>query len=389
MTDFYLFQTQARQYRLFENGLALVSALTLLYIGRHGQSNQGRASQIQTISIARAPRPPKNPVAPTIGIIGGGQLAKMLGQAASQLGLQTIVLSEQPHCPAASSVTRVIQGRRRTRIAARTRRSLRSCHAGKRIRGRESAWKRSKNPAIPSRPSAATMRVVQDKFLQKTALKNAGLSVPEFIDVPDLAALRRCHSHSRLAACFEKTPQRLRWQRQCHHSQRSRCAPRMGTPQWRRKRSLCGSFLPVHAGTRHHDHARHEHQERGVIRWSKPFRIITSAAPSKSRRAYSRPRRIEVTVTAPRKAIDAVQGVGTLRRRTISHRRRSHPDQRTGPARSQLRPLHHRSVRLFAIRKSSARDSGWPLGFARDALAGGGDDQPTWPRQRYRLARRH
>lgn len=33
------------------------------------------------------------------------------------------------------------------------------------------------------------MRIVQDKFLQKTALKTAGLSVPEFIDVPDLAAL--------------------------------------------------------------------------------------------------------------------------------------------------------------------------------------------------------
>src|SRR3954465_15135954 len=52
----------------------------------------------------------KNPAAPTVGIIGGGQLAKMLGQAASQLGLQTVVLSEQPHCPAASAVTRVIQG---------------------------------------------------------------------------------------------------------------------------------------------------------------------------------------------------------------------------------------------------------------------------------------
>src|ERR1700749_3067693 len=52
----------------------------------------------------------KNPVAPTIGIIGGGQLAKMLGEAASQLGLQTVVLSEQPHCPAASAVTRGLQG---------------------------------------------------------------------------------------------------------------------------------------------------------------------------------------------------------------------------------------------------------------------------------------
>src|SRR3954466_6811254 len=59
---------------------------------------------------SQMPRAPKSPVAPIVGIIGGGQLAKMLGQAASQLGLQTIVLSDQPHCPAASSVTRVIQG---------------------------------------------------------------------------------------------------------------------------------------------------------------------------------------------------------------------------------------------------------------------------------------
>src|SRR5436190_19480481 len=52
----------------------------------------------------------KNSTGPTIGIIGGGQLAKMLGQAASQLGLQTVALSEEPNCPAASAVTQIIQG---------------------------------------------------------------------------------------------------------------------------------------------------------------------------------------------------------------------------------------------------------------------------------------
>src|SRR3982750_529654 len=71
-----------------------------------GRAKVSPSNEIQP----HAPRSPKNPVAATIGIIGGGQLAKMLGQAASQLGLQTIVLSEQPHCPAASSVTSVIQG---------------------------------------------------------------------------------------------------------------------------------------------------------------------------------------------------------------------------------------------------------------------------------------
>lgn len=138
---------------------------------------------------ARPPRPPKNPVAPTIGIIGGGQLAKMLGQAASQLGLQTIVLCEQPNCPAASSVTRVIQG------SADEIDSLRELAEACDLVTLENEFVDSnlletlEKSGHPVAPSAATMRVVQDKFLQKTALKQAGLSVPEFIDVPDLAAL--------------------------------------------------------------------------------------------------------------------------------------------------------------------------------------------------------
>lgn len=135
------------------------------------------------------PRPPKNPVAPTVGIIGGGQLAKMLGQAGSQLGLQTIVLSEQPNCPAASSVTRVIQG------SADELEPLRQLADACDLVTLENEFvdanllEALEQAGHPVAPSAATMRVVQDKFLQKSALKTAGLAVPEFIDVPDVAAL--------------------------------------------------------------------------------------------------------------------------------------------------------------------------------------------------------
>ena len=152
-------------------------------------------SKTQTKSAAaeprksQTPRAPKNPVAPTVGIIGGGQLAKMLGQAASQLGLQTIVLAEQSNCPASSSVTRVIQG------AADEIDSLRQLAEASDLVTLENEFVDSnllgalEKAGHSVAPSAATMRIVQDKFLQKTALKNAGLSVPEFIDVPDLAAL--------------------------------------------------------------------------------------------------------------------------------------------------------------------------------------------------------
>jgi 5-(carboxyamino)imidazole ribonucleotide synthase len=134
-------------------------------------------------------RLPKNPVAPTVGIIGGGQLAKMLGQAASQLGLQTIVLSEQPNCPAASAVTEVIQG------SADELESLQRLADACDIVTFENEFvdanllESLEQSGHAVAPGAATMRIVQDKFLQKTALKSAGLAVPEFIDVPDLAAL--------------------------------------------------------------------------------------------------------------------------------------------------------------------------------------------------------
>ncbi len=131
----------------------------------------------------------KNPAAPTVGIIGGGQLAKMLGQAASQLGLQTVVLSEQPHCPAASAVTRVIQG------SADEIGALRELAQACDVITLENEFVDAdlledlEEAGHSVAPGSATMRVVQDKFLQKTALKAAGLAVPEFIDVPDLAAL--------------------------------------------------------------------------------------------------------------------------------------------------------------------------------------------------------
>jgi 5-(carboxyamino)imidazole ribonucleotide synthase len=113
----------------------------------------------------------------------------MLGQAASQLGLQTIVLSEQANCPASSSVTRVLQG------AADDLQSLRELADACDLVTLENEFvdanllQALEKAGHPVAPGAATMRVVQDKFLQKTALKNAGLSVPEFIDVPDMAAL--------------------------------------------------------------------------------------------------------------------------------------------------------------------------------------------------------
>lgn len=44
----------------------------------------------------------------TIGLVGGGQLARMLAIAASRLGFRTVVLEPQPDCPAAQTTNRQI-----------------------------------------------------------------------------------------------------------------------------------------------------------------------------------------------------------------------------------------------------------------------------------------
>lgn len=132
---------------------------------------------------------PRNGVAPTVGIIGGGQLAKMLGQSASQLGLQTVVLSEQTSCPAASAVTRVIKG------SADDLESLYELAAASDVMTLENEFvdadllRELESAGHKVSPGSATMRVVQDKLLQKNALREAGLAVPEFVDTPSKEAL--------------------------------------------------------------------------------------------------------------------------------------------------------------------------------------------------------
>ncbi len=46
----------------------------------------------------------------TIGIIGGGQLGRMLAMAAARLNLRTVILEPQADCPAAQTATRQIVG---------------------------------------------------------------------------------------------------------------------------------------------------------------------------------------------------------------------------------------------------------------------------------------
>src|SRR4051812_40034972 len=259
---------------------------------------------------SQMPRAPKSPVAPTVGIIGGGQLAKMLGQAASQLGLQTIVLAEQPNCPASSSVTRVIQG------AADEIDSLRQLAEASDLVTLENEFVDSNLLAALETsghtvaPNAATMRIVQDKFLQKTALKNAGLTVPEFIDVPDLAALDAAIRILGLPLVLKK--RRNGYDGKGNATIRNEADSRLAWELLNGEENalFAEAFCPftqevaimITRGTNHHSVAY------PVVETIQDHHICrTVKAP-----ARIPPTLVDAITDLARKAIDAVQGVGTF-----------------------------------------------------------------------------
>jgi 5-(carboxyamino)imidazole ribonucleotide synthase len=125
----------------------------------------------------------------TLGIIGGGQLAKMLAQSASQFGCDVVILERNEHSPASNLASETVLGdwdNPDTLLAL-----------GKLVDvvTLENEFVDADSLAALEKfghtlwPSSATVRLVQDKLLQKRALAEAGLPVPRFAPAPDSASV--------------------------------------------------------------------------------------------------------------------------------------------------------------------------------------------------------
>lgn len=133
------------------------------------------------------PTPPSYPV--RLGIIGGGQLARMTALAALPLGVEVVVLEKNPHSPAARLSPDSIVG------------DWNDTETLKKFAGRcdvitlENEFVDAAALAFLEKaghqvfPSAACLGLTQDKFTQKQALQNAGLGVPPFRAVGSPAAI--------------------------------------------------------------------------------------------------------------------------------------------------------------------------------------------------------
>lgn len=127
---------------------------------------------------------------PTVGILGGGQLALMLARAASQLGVRVRVLEPGADCPAKASVLDCVQG------SWKDLSTLKSFAQGCDLLTLENEFIDSgllhelEKEGHCVLPSSHTMRLVQDKLIQKQTLRAGGVPVTDFLPVDSEAEAR-------------------------------------------------------------------------------------------------------------------------------------------------------------------------------------------------------
>jgi 5-(carboxyamino)imidazole ribonucleotide synthase len=127
--------------------------------------------------------------ASTLGIIGGGQLAKMLAQSATQFGCDIVILERNDHSPAANLAAETVIGDWDNPDSLLVLGSLVDVVTLENEFVDADSLAALEQFGHPLYPTSRTIRLVQDKLLQKQALADAGLPVPAFLPADDKAAV--------------------------------------------------------------------------------------------------------------------------------------------------------------------------------------------------------
>lgn len=128
----------------------------------------------------------------TLGVVGGGQLGRMLAEAAAPLGVEVVVLDPTPNCPASPVARDQLVGDFDDEEAVRELAS-RADYLTYEIELADPDLLEAVESEydVPVHPDPATLRTIQDKLVQKRSLQDAGIPVPPFRQVDDRADLEK------------------------------------------------------------------------------------------------------------------------------------------------------------------------------------------------------
>ncbi|WP_248515158.1 5-(carboxyamino)imidazole ribonucleotide synthase [Salinarchaeum laminariae] len=127
----------------------------------------------------------------TLGIVGGGQLGRMLAEAASPLGVEVIVLDPTPDCPA-SAVARdqIVAAFDDAEAIAELAQRADALTFEIELTDPDGLERAAEEAGVQVHPRPETLSIIEDKLVQKRTLQDAGIPVPEFRRVDDADDLR-------------------------------------------------------------------------------------------------------------------------------------------------------------------------------------------------------
>ena len=125
----------------------------------------------------------------SIGLLGGGQLGRMLGVAARAMGYRVVVLDPDPDCPSAAIADRVIVGAYDDLEAALALARMSDVvtyeleHVSLELVRRVAS-------VVPVRPGIEPLRVTQDRLAERAFVESAGIAVAPWAEVRTTEELR-------------------------------------------------------------------------------------------------------------------------------------------------------------------------------------------------------
>lgn len=120
----------------------------------------------------------KNPI--RLGIIGGGQLGKMIAQEAKRMSLKVIILDPTHDCPASFVSDETIVADFKDEAAIRKLAAMSDVLTYEIELANSTALKDLQSEKYPVYPSPETLRIIQNKYRQKSFLKDNNIPVAKF-----------------------------------------------------------------------------------------------------------------------------------------------------------------------------------------------------------------
>ncbi|MBY0539340.1 5-(carboxyamino)imidazole ribonucleotide synthase [Patescibacteria group bacterium] len=118
----------------------------------------------------------------TLGIVGGGQLGRMMAEAAQKIGVETVVLDPTPGCPA-SAFARQVVGDFKDYETVKAFAKEADVLTFEIESANAEALSELSESGYPVHPSPHTLSIIRDKLAQKKFLTENGIAVAPFLEV--------------------------------------------------------------------------------------------------------------------------------------------------------------------------------------------------------------